>query len=73
MRIIKHGCLKEKETVRTVTFECINCGCIFEEDTKDLRNNRIYTCPCPECKCEVWSDKYKDIIYINCNKVDDVE
>lgn len=68
MRIIKHGSLKQPtKTIRTVRFKCINCGCIFEEDTEELRGKGevLYTIPCPECGCEVFSNKYKDIKYLN--------
>ncbi len=68
MRIIKHGSLKQPtKTIRTISFKCINCGCIFEEDTEELRGKgvTIYTMPCPDCGCEVFSNKYKDIKYLD--------
>lgn len=73
MRIIKHGRIEREEITRTVTFECKNCGCIFEEDTMDLRPKYAYTCPCPDCGREVWSNKYKDTKYINYYKVGDAK
>lgn len=73
MRIIKHGRIEREEIIRTVTFECKNCGCIFEEDITDLGPKYAYTCPCPDCGREVWSFKYKDTKYINYYKVGDVE
>ena len=73
MRVIKHGRIKREGIIRTVTFECVNCDCIFEEDTMDLRQEGVYICPCPDCEREVWSNKYKDTKYINYYKVGDVE
>ena len=73
MRIIKHGSIKREGIIRTVTFECVNCGCIFEEDTMNLEPEHVYICPCPDCWHEVWSNKYKDTKYINYYKVGDVE
>ena len=66
MRIIKHGSLKQPtKTIRTVKFKCVNCGCIFEEDTEELRRDCFYTMPCPDCGHEVFSNKYKDIKYLD--------
>lgn len=67
MRIIKHGSLKQPtKTIRTVFFKCVNCGCIFEEDTEQSGvKGTAYTMPCPDCGREVFSNKYKDIKYLD--------
>lgn len=58
MKIIKQGSMVET-MLKTVTFECDNCGCIFEANKQeytvkpyrwwDFFGGDTYTCKCPYC------------------------
>lgn len=52
MKIIKHGKIPEKSTVKR--FECRHCGCVFEAENKECHYGSQYNehycyCECPEC------------------------
>lgn len=43
MKIIKEG------TVKTIVFECDGCGCVFEADNTEYKED--WRTPKPECEC----------------------
>jgi hypothetical protein len=59
MNILKHG---YKET-GTITFDCINCGCMFEANKGEYehyhssmsvnQSGDIFVSTCPECKTKL--------------------